>query len=102
ASSPGSPPLSVDDLAGFFEPHHLAMAGRLRAAAPALEAQGHDAAGLGRALGEDHGLYDLVLGDPLDVRALCLVREMLGWASPTADGIYAVQGLALRPLLLAG
>ncbi|HWM84950.1 MAG TPA: acyl-CoA dehydrogenase family protein, partial [Kofleriaceae bacterium] len=38
----------------------------------------------------------------VDVRALCLVREALGYVSPLADAIFAVQGLGSYPLLLAG
>jgi acyl-CoA dehydrogenase len=41
-------------------------------------------------------------GTALDVRALCIVREALGYASPLADAIFAVQGLGSTPLLLAG
>jgi len=40
--------------------------------------------------------------DGLDVRALCIVREALAYVSPTADSIFAVQGLGSYPLLLAG
>jgi acyl-CoA dehydrogenase len=37
----------------------------------------------------------------VDVRALCLVREALGYVSPLADSIFAVQGLGSHPLVLA-
>ncbi len=40
--------------------------------------------------------------EQLDVRALCLVREGLGYASPLADSILAVQGLGSYPLVLTG
>lgn len=40
--------------------------------------------------------------ESLDVRALCLVREALGYVSPLADSIFAVQGLGSYPLLLGG
>jgi acyl-CoA dehydrogenase len=92
-----APPLSSDDLGAFFEDHHRALAGRLRAAAPALEAAGHDARALAGALAAS-GMCEVVTADPLDVRAICLAREMCGWASPTADAILAVQGLASFPL----
>jgi acyl-CoA dehydrogenase len=38
--------------------------------------------------------------DRVDVRALCLVRETLGYASPLADSIFAVQGLGSHPVVL--
>lgn len=38
----------------------------------------------------------------VDCRAVCLVREMLGFVSPRADSILAVQGLGCHPVLLAG
>jgi len=53
---------------------------------------------------EAHGGAESPTGRPdaLDVRALCLVREALGYTSPVADGILAVQGLGSYPLLLTG
>jgi acyl-CoA dehydrogenase len=38
----------------------------------------------------------------IDTRALCLAREMLGYVSPRADSILAVQGLGTHALGLAG
>jgi acyl-CoA dehydrogenase len=35
------------------------------------------------------------------VRSLCVVRERLAYVSPVADSVFAVQGLATHPLLLA-
>jgi acyl-CoA dehydrogenase len=80
--------LSSDDLAMFFEPHHAALAERLRAAAPAIEAATDDRA----AVGAIAAFFDLAVGAK-DSRALCLVREALGYLSPRADSIFAVQGL---------
>ncbi len=37
-----------------------------------------------------------------DLTAMCLVREALGWASPLADAVYALQALGSRPIELAG
>ncbi len=37
-----------------------------------------------------------------DWRACCLAREALAAASPLADAVFALQGLGLVPLLLAG
>jgi acyl-CoA dehydrogenase len=97
-----APPLSIDELPLFFEERHQALAARLRAAAAPIAAIDDDPALVGRELGESHELYDLLIAEPLDVRALCLTREMLGWASPTADAIFAVQGLASHPLRVTG
>jgi len=43
-----------------------------------------------------------LLGPEKSVRALCVAREILAYASPMADAIFAVQGLASHPLALAG
>lgn len=37
-----------------------------------------------------------------DLRACCLAREAIAAASPLADAVWALQGLAITPLLLAG
>lgn len=39
---------------------------------------------------------------PQDARGLCLVRESLGYSSPLADAVFALQGLGSTPLALAG
>ena len=92
--------LSVDDLPVFFEPAHAQLAERLRAAAPKLAVE--DDRAVARALGET-GLFELVVpSGKIDTRALCLAREMLGYVSPRADSIFAVQGLGTHPLILAG
>lgn len=88
----------------FFEDHHRALAESLKGVAAALlsEAQ-HDAATLARDLGRVHGLYrHLVPDGAVDVRAIVLIREALGYASPLADAIFAVQGLGSYPITLAG
>jgi acyl-CoA dehydrogenase len=93
--------LSSDDLGMFFEPPHQELAAELVALAPAIEAaaQAGDAA-VAREMGR-LGLYRHLM-PPVDVRALVLVREMLGYVSPLADAIFAVQGLGTYPLLTAG
>src|SRR5690606_33606854 len=52
----------------------------------------------------DHDLYRHLLprDQPVDVRSLALIREALGFASPLADAIFAVQGLGTYPIALAG
>ncbi|HLU68659.1 MAG TPA: acyl-CoA dehydrogenase family protein [Kofleriaceae bacterium] len=102
--------LSTDDLDVFFEDRHRALAGELGAAAPAIEAAERgapDADGRARAVAAEMGrlgLYRWLLPESgsVDVRALCLVREMLGQVSPLGDAIFAVQGLGSYPLLIAG
>jgi acyl-CoA dehydrogenase len=51
------------------------------------------------------GLYRWLLpGEKgfVDVRALCTIRELLAYSSPLADAVFAVQGLCMNPLALAG
>ncbi|HUH00616.1 MAG TPA: acyl-CoA dehydrogenase family protein, partial [Kofleriaceae bacterium] len=76
------------------------------AAAPIADAAAADPSGtrVAREMGERHGLYELLLpaDGTADVRALCLARELLGYASPLADAIFAVQGLGSYPVLVAG
>src|SRR5206468_839283 len=56
-----------------------------------------------RYLGE-RGLFEqFAPGDrSVDLRALCLVREGLAWASGSADSLFAVQGLGTYPLYAFG
>lgn len=37
-----------------------------------------------------------------DLRACCLAREVVAAASPLADAVWALQGLGITPILLAG
>jgi acyl-CoA dehydrogenase len=101
--------LSSDDLPMFFDDAHRALADRLRAAAasvseaetkadePARDRAAVDA--LAKA-----NLFELVApaSAKTDARSLCLAREMLGYCSPRADSIFAVQGLGVHSILLAG
>jgi acyl-CoA dehydrogenase len=102
--------LSSDDLPMFFAEEHRELATRLREVAPALaaveqrsgsEAQ-RDAAAVAALAAS--GLFAQVAPEHGDVdsRGLCLCREMLGYVSPRADSIFAVQGLGVHPILLAG
>ena len=118
--------LTSIELGPYFEPRHRELAASLDETARVLEAAAHgdggaggaggggpsggvagarDAATLARELGERHGLYRHLVpaeGQALDVRALVLVREALGFADPLADAIFAVQGLGSYPIVLAG
>ncbi len=105
--------LSADDLPMFFAADHSALADRLRAAAPAIEevelsTAYHNEAQRDRAAASalaGTGLFELVVPSAtgfVDARSLCLVREMLGYVSPRADSILAVQGLGVHAIGLAG
>ena len=87
-----------DDPSPFFGDEHRQLA-RAIAKHEALERDESldDPMEVGRRLGQ-LGLY-AHLGKP---RALCVVREILAYHSPLADGVYAVQGLSAQPLMLAG
>src|ERR1700704_1277408 len=93
--------LSSDDLPMFFTEAHVRLAERLRAVAPAfaaIEQQGAhpDDAARDRA--------ELVVpraggaGPAIDLRAVCLAREMLGYVSPRADSILVCQGLGTHAI----
>ncbi len=104
--------LSSDDLPMFFEPTHVELAERLKAAAQAIgdvETAPHlaDEPARDRAAVvalASAGLFELVAppDGKVDARSLCLAREMLGYVSVRADSILAVQGLGIHPILLAG
>ncbi len=101
--------LSNEDLGMFFEPKHHELAARLHRAADAIAASENQpdepsrdrAAALALAKAD---LFDLVApaSGKTDARSLCLAREMLGYVSARADSIFAVQGLGVHALLLAG
>jgi acyl-CoA dehydrogenase len=114
--------LSTDDLPMFFSEAHTRLAEQLRAAAPAIaaveaggdhspEAEAARDRASAAALGAT-GLFALVVpreavdargaAAAIDVRSVCLAREMLGYVSPRADSILAVQGLGTHALGLAG
>jgi acyl-CoA dehydrogenase len=109
--------LSSDDLPMFFAAEHGALAERLRQVAPSIAAvedpgsphgadeAARDAAAVAALAAS--GLFAHVAppdgaASSVHSRALCLCREMLGYVSPRADSIFAVQGLGVHPILLAG
>ena len=97
--------LSTDDLPFLFDDHHRALADTVRAAVRdvvALEAKGHGN-DTDRAIVASLGAHTLLHGfaptaGSVDLRAICLVREGLGWASGNADSLFAVQGLGTYPI----
>ena len=111
--NPSQMRLSVDDLPMFFDDEHQQLAKRLRAVATELASvevgdEGLRDAAAAHALAE-HGLFAWVSPRPradgetrINTRAVCLVREMLGYVSARADSIFAVQGLGTYALAMAG
>ncbi|HEU5055667.1 MAG TPA: acyl-CoA dehydrogenase family protein [Kofleriaceae bacterium] len=102
--------LSSDDLDVFFDERHQTLAAELQQAAGEIEKAAAwsgpgeaRARAVARAMGK-MGLYEWLLPrtPSVDLRALCLVREMLGYVSPLADAIFAVQGLGAHPLVASG
>jgi alkylation response protein AidB-like acyl-CoA dehydrogenase len=94
----------------FLAPHHRALAAEVEAWAAASLAHAHgedvDAAciALARAMGEAGLLRHCVPEDgaALDVRALCLMREILARHSGLADFVFAMQGLGTGAIALFG
>jgi acyl-CoA dehydrogenase len=84
----------------LFEEAHARLGADLAARAGAMDLSVDDPqqaiAGL-----RELGVFRLLAPSP-SVRALCVAREVLAHRSPLADAVFAVQGLASHPLLLAG
>jgi acyl-CoA dehydrogenase len=102
----GSAPAAV---AGFLDPAHSSIAARVIAFAqdqiasrpePLVDADARVEARRLLALMGEADLYDAIASE--DLRALCLTREAIAAASPLADGVIALQGLAATPIILAG
>ena len=97
----------------FFEPRHHALAADMERIGAELAAP-HGSASASSAEREQNarrlaerlgalGLYEYVAPDAgIDVRALTIVRDVLGFVSPLADALFAVQGLGCYPIALAG
>ena len=96
-------------IAAFLDPKHREMASGLDMFVEAELARRpkpkddddarREAVELVRLMGRA-GLY-APLGE-MDYRGAALTRESIAVASPLADAVYAIQGLCLTPLLLAG
>lgn len=92
----------------FVEPAHVARAAQLDSfVAEQIATLPHAADDAGaraqapdivRALGQGGVLSHLA---PFELRMACLVREALAWASPLADDLFAIQGLATLPIALS-
>jgi len=83
----------------FYDEDHRQLGDELRARVSSIDWP--DDPGEVAALLGELGVFPL-LGPEKSVRALCVAREVLAYASPMADAIFAVQGLASHPLVLAG
>src|SRR5687768_6515771 len=93
----------------FVEEHHLLLAEAARTFArekllgltPAnTDDEGRAQAKLVLALLRESGLLRFI--DPFDLRACCVIREALAFASPLADEVFALQCLSAMPILLGG
>jgi acyl-CoA dehydrogenase len=100
------PQLSTDDLDFLFEASHQALAPGAREAAQAvgeveqrLGASDEGARATIAELGK-RGFFRHFAPErgAIDLRALCLTREALAWASGGADSLFAVQGLGSYPI----
>jgi len=91
----------------FFEERHRTLARELDAWATDNIAQGHgpdvdaQCKALVRLLGQAGWLQHAV-GDNIDTRAICLIRETLARHSGLADFAFAMQGLGSGAISLAG
>jgi acyl-CoA dehydrogenase len=101
--------LDLAPIRAFLTDRHLALADEAAAfvhariaplPAPASDEQGRAQATQVLALLAESRLLRHI--DPFDLRACCLIRESLAWASPLADEVFALQCLAAMPILLAG
>ncbi len=92
------------DLAPWFDDAHRALGRRLEETIRVGDQALHHEKRVAVRLAE-LGLFRLLIpGTAIgegDVRGLCLARERLAYDSGLADSVFAVQGLASRPLILA-
>ena len=90
-------PLSTDDLGLFFAQHHHQLAAELRGVSlgltTAIDSRGQH--GISQELAQSCDMLRWVTAESgqTDVRALCLIREMLGYVSPLADAVFAASAL---------
>lgn len=100
--------VDIGPVRAFLAPHHAAVAEEaarfardqlLSLPAAETDAEGRIQARHILTLLRESGLLRFI--DPFDLRACCLVREALAWASPLADEVFALQALSVTPMLLA-
>jgi acyl-CoA dehydrogenase len=97
-SSHRAPP-DFADLDVFLGDEHRALSSRVRSALEKHDPDLHDPAAVARALAR--GNFFSLVAPKVDVRSLCIAREALGYVSPLADSVFAVQGLGSHPIVLA-
>jgi acyl-CoA dehydrogenase len=91
----------------FFEPHHAALAEAL-SDWPDAHGAPTDMAATCRAHARDlaeRGLLSHVVpeaGTAVDVRALCVIREALGYRDLLADSVFAMQGIGTGAIWMHG
>ena len=91
----------------FFEPRHRTLARDLDAWAAQHVSQQHtsDVDAACRTLVKSLGAADWLahaVGDAIDTRAICLIRETLARHNGLADFAFAMQGLGSGAISLAG
>ena len=90
-------PLSTDDLGMFFSARHGALASQLRAGWSELEAVvcASDPRVMNPALARACDLFRWVapVSGAIDTRAICVIREALGYLSPRLDAVFAASAL---------
>jgi acyl-CoA dehydrogenase len=111
-SASSRPGLSTDDLGFLFRDAHRKLADKIRAAAMRvieIEELGASSSALAepgkieRAIVAELGARGFLQqfapsSGAVDLRAICLVREGLAWASGGTDSLFAVQGLGTYPI----
>lgn len=100
--------IDLHDVRVFLDPAHLERARSWNASVAEVVGDGHPrdddegrvrAVEMCRSLGEAGWFNPIVDGD---WRACCIAREILGYHSPLADAVFALQGLSATPLGLTG
>ncbi len=100
--------VDIGPVRAFLDEHHSAVAEEaarfareqlLSLPAPETDQEGRSQATQILSLLRESGLLRFIA--PFDLRACCLVREALAWASPLADEVFALQCLSVTPMLLA-
>jgi acyl-CoA dehydrogenase len=98
----------IEAIRPLLETRHVELVDRVTAFAGTIgsRAEAHDD---GEARREARTLLTLMAGERLyepirsgDVRALCLIREVVAAADPLADAVFALQGLGGTAIAMAG